>query len=302
MKPDISISLAGIKMKNPVMNASGVFGYGQGFAKIENPEKLGAIITKTVTLKPRKGNPLPWMIKIEGGMMNSVGLANEGIEKFTKNTISKYLKIGPPIISSIAGNTIDDYIKLTEKLNKAAGISGIEVNTSCPNVHGGNIPFGTNAGVVEKLIKAVRKKTNLPIIVKLTPNVEKIEPLAKACEKNGADAISLINTLLGLAIDIKNKKPTLGGITGGISGPAIKNHALLRTWQVSKITKLPIVAVGGISCTEDALEFIMAGATAVAIGTANYSKPKVTSEIINGLESYLKENKIRNLKEIKGII
>lgn len=296
------VNLAGIKMKNPVMNASGVFGYGQGFAKIENPENLGAIVTKTITLEPRTGNPLPWMIKIESGMINSVGLANEGIERFIKETLPKYQKIGPPIIVSIAGNTIDDYVKLAEIVEKTTGISGIEINTSCPNVHQGNIPFGTDAEIIEKLVKGIRQKTKLPLIVKLTPNVGKIEPLVKASKQAGADTISLINTLLGLAIDIKNKKPILGGITGGISGPAIKNHALVRVWQASKVTKLPIIGIGGISRTEDAIEFIMAGATAVAIGTANYSNPNITSEIISGIKNYLKENQIRNLKEIRGII
>lgn len=301
MKPDISINLAGIKMKNPVMNASGIFGFGSGYAKIENPENLGAIVTKTITLKPREENPQPRIIKTETGVMNSVGLTNEGIEKFTEETLPKCLKIGPPIIVSIAGDTIEKYGELAQKLNGTFGIAGIEINTSCPNVHGGNIPFGSEPKMIESLVEAVRQKTKLPLIVKLTPNVGKIETLAQAAREAGACALSLINTLLGLAIDVKRKKPILGGVTGGISGPAIKNHALLRVWQVARVTNLPIIGIGGISKTRDAIEFIMAGATAIGAGTANYSNPKVTSEIISGLEKYCEENNLKNLNKIRNI-
>ena len=299
MEQDLSLNLAGIQMKNPVMNASGLFGFGPGYARIENLENLGAILSKTITPKPREGNPQPRIIKIETGIMNSVGLANEGIEKFIEETLPKCLKIGPPIIASIAGDTIEEYGDLVKKLDEASGISGIEVNTSCPNVHGGNIPFGTDPIMIGNLVSTVRKNTKLPLIVKLTPNVEKIEPLAKATEEAGADILSLINTLLGLSIDIKRKKAKFDKVVAGISGPAIKNHALFRVWQVAKVTKLPIIGIGGISSTEDAIEFIMAGATALAVGTANYSNPNIISEITLGIKEYLKKIIIKTLPKLE---
>lgn len=300
MKPNLEINIAGIKLKNPVMNASGTFGFGPGFAKIENPEKLGAIVTKTITLKPRIGNPKPWIIKTEAGLLNSVGLANEGIEKFIKETLPKYLEFGPPIIVSIAGESIKEFGELASKLDKIKGVSALEINTSCPNIHGGNIPFGSDPDVIGELVKNVRRRTKLPLIVKLTPNVGKIEPLAKASEEAGADALSLINTLLGLKIDIKTRKPVLGGGTGGISGPAIKPHGVLRVYQCSKAVRISLIGLGGIVNFEDALEYIMAGARVVGVGTANYSNPKATSEIIDGLENYLLENNIKDINDLVG--
>lgn len=302
MKPNLEVKIGRLKLKNPVMNASGTFGFGRGFAKIENPSKLGAIISKTITLKPKKGNPLPWIVKVEGGFLNSIGLANEGIEKFVKETLPQYLKFGPPIIPSIAGDTIEDYGQLARILDKTQGVSGIEINTSCPNIHGGNLPFGSDPKVVEPLVNEVRRRTKLPLIVKLTPNVGKIEPLAKAAEKAGADALSLINTLLGLTIDVETRKPRLGGVTGGISGPAIKPHGVLRVFQVSRAVKIPLIGIGGISNFKDALEYIIAGATAVGIGTANYFNPKATVEILEGINNYLLENEIKNIYELRGTL
>lgn len=300
MKIDLSVNIAGVKLKNPVMNASGTFGFGIGSAKIESPESLGAIVTKTITTKPRKGNPMPAIIKIDGGIMNSVGLANVGIDNFIDEELGKYLEFGPKIFVSIAGESIEDFVSLAQKLDGVDGVSALEINTSCPNIHGGNIPFGTGRKVIGELVSRVRVTTNLPLIVKLTPNVEKIEPLVKACEESGADIISLINTLLGLEVDVKNKKPVLGGVTGGVSGTAVKNHALLRVWQARKVTKLPIIGMGGISSVEDAIKFIMVGATAVAVGTANYANSNAISEIIDGLGDYLIKNKLRSIADIKA--
>lgn len=299
MKSNLRINIAGIKLKNPVMNASGTFGFGPGFARIEHPEKLGAIVTKTITMKPREGNPLPWIIKTETGLINSVGWANEGIEKFTEETLSKFLKFNSPVIANIGGFSIEDYSELTKMIDKNKGIAGIEIDASCPNVQKGKLVFSSDAGVTKKLVTSVRAETKLPIIVKLSSSSE-IESIVRAAEEGGADAISLINALPGLAIDARKRKPILGGVTGGISGPAIKNHALLRVWQASKVTKLPIIGMGGISNANDAIEFIIAGATAVAIGTANYSNPKATEEIINGIEKYLLENGIDDISSLRG--
>lgn len=298
----LTIKIGNLKLSNPVMNASGTLGFGIGGARVNHIEKIGAVITKTITTKPRKGNPLPSIIKIEGGMMNSVGLANVGIDNFIKEEFSKYLSFGPPVIVSIAGESIDDFVSLTKELNSLDKVNAIELNTSCPNVHGGNIPFGTDEVVIAKLIGAVRKATDKTLIVKLTPNVGKIEPLVISAEGAGADAISLINTILGLEIDIDSKKPVLGGITGGISGPAIRNHALLRVFQASKVTKLPIIGMGGISDYRDALKFIMAGATCVAVGTANYSNPGVMSNIVDELNTYLISNNLKSLDQIRSIL
>lgn len=300
MKPNLEVKIGSLKLKNPIMNASGTFGFGPGFAKIEKPQKLGAIVTKSITLRPKAGNPLPWIVKIEGGFLNSVGLANEGIEKFIKETLPRYLEFGPPVIVSIAGDTIAEYSQVAEKLDRSKGVSAIEINTSCPNIHGGNLPFGSEPKIIKELVKAVKKKTKLPLVVKLTPNVGKIEPLALAAEEAGADALSLINTLLGLAIDIKTRKPRLGGIRGGISGSAIKSHGLLRVWQVFKVVKIALIGMGGISSPEDALEYLICGATAVAVGTANYFNSKATEEIIEGIRKYLQDREIKDIYKLKG--
>jgi dihydroorotate dehydrogenase (NAD+) catalytic subunit len=300
MKIDLNVNLIGMRLKNPLMNASGTFGFGQGFANINNPGDFGALVTKTITLKPRKGNPLPWMMKTPEGMINSVGLANEGIDEFIKTTISKYQLYKVPVIVSIAGNSIDEYKELAIKLSKIIGLSAIEINTSCPNVHGGNIPFGTDYKIIEQLTKVVKDNISIPIIVKLTPNTGKIEKIAKAAENEGANAISLINTVLGLAININTKKPYLGGNTGGISGSSIKAHGVYRVFETASCVKIPIIGVGGISDYKDVLEYIIAGASSVQIGTANYFNPNLVEKILKDLEKYLLENKIDNISKLIG--
>lgn len=302
-KPQMEVKIAGIKLKNPVMTASGTFGYGQEYAHFVDLNKLGAMILKGITLKPKMGNSPPRVIETPSGMLNAIGLQNVGVEVLIKEKLPYLKKFNTPVVINISGNTIEEYMELArrlEEVSEAAGVAGLEVNISCPNVKKGGMVWGTNAQSTYKIISSVRKATSLPLIVKLTPNVTDIKTIAQAAEEAGADAISLINTLVGMAVDIDSLKPKLANVSGGLSGPALKPVALWLVWQVFQTVNIPVIGVGGIIKVEDALEFIIAGARAIEIGTANFVNPRATIEIIEGIEKYLIENNIKDINKLVG--
>ncbi len=299
---NLSVKIAGIELKNPVMVASGTFGYGEEYAKYIDLNKLGAIVVKGLSLTPREGNPPPRIVETAAGMLNSIGLQNIGIDSFVNDKLPFLKKFDTKVIVNFFGDSIDEYCEVAKRVDSVSGIHGLEMNISCPNKKEGWLEFGTNPDLAFRVVNAVRKNTRLPLIVKLSPNVTDITVIAKAVSDAGADAISLINTLSGMAIDIKTRKPKLANIIGGLSGPAIKPVALKMVWQVAKTIKLPIIGVGGIMTYEDAIEFMIAGASAVQIGTANFIDPASSEKIIDGLKLYCGQNSIRNINEIAGSI
>jgi dihydroorotate dehydrogenase (NAD+) catalytic subunit len=302
-KPNLEVEIAGIKLKNPVITASGTFGYGEEFSPFIDLDKLGAMVLKGITLKPKMGNPPPRVIETPSGMLNSIGLQNVGVERLIKEKLPYLKKFNTPVIINISGDTIEEYVELAERLgevSKDMGVTALEVNISCPNVKKGGMAWGTDAEATYKVINSIRKTTPLPLIVKLTPNVTDIKTIAQAAEEAGADALSLINTLVGMAIDINFRKPKLANISGGLSGPAVKPVALWSVWQVFQTVNIPLIGIGGIIKVEDALEFIIAGAQAIEIGTANFVNPRITIEIIEGIEKYLRENNIKDVNELVG--
>jgi dihydroorotate dehydrogenase (NAD+) catalytic subunit len=301
-KPDLSVEIAGIKMRNPVMTASGTFGYGEEFSPYLDLESLGAIVTKGLSLVPRAGNPMPRIIETPGGMLNAIGLQNVGIDAFIEKKIPFLKKVNTPVIVNFFGNTIDEYAELAGRLDAVSEVAAVEINISCPNVKHGGIAFGSEPQAAFEVVKAVREATIKPLIVKLSPNVTDIVEMAQACADADADALSLINTLTGMAIDLNKRRPVLANITGGLSGPAIKPVALRMVWQVARAVKLPIIGIGGITSATDALEFLLAGATAVQVGTANFLSPGIAQKIVQDMERYLAENGIKDVKELIGAL
>jgi len=296
----MAVHLGRLELKNPVMTASGTFGYGEEYADYVDLNKLGAIVVKGLSLKPRLGNPPPRIMETTGGMLNAVGLQNIGVDVFIEEKLPFLLKYDTAVIANIYGETYDEYKKVARKLNAVKGVHALEVNISCPNVKKGGVSFGSDPKVAARVTQVVKEETSLPVIVKLTPNVTDIAAIAQAVEKAGADAISLINTLTGMAVDLKTRKPHLKNITGGLSGPAIKPVALRMVWEVVKKVSVPVIGIGGIMTAEDALEFLILGAKAVQIGTANFVNPQATMEIIDGIKDYLTANKIKDVNEIIG--
>lgn len=302
-KPRLEVEVGGIRMKNPVMTASGTFGYGEEFSPFIDLDKLGAIVLKGITLKPKRGNPPPRIIETSSGILNAIGLQNVGVEVLINKKLPYLQKFTTPVIINISGDTIEEYVELARKLDNISqekGIAGLEINISCPNVQKGGIVWGTEAQLTYKVVNNIRKVTTLPLIVKLSPNVTDIKVIAVAAEEAGADVLSLINTLVGMAVDVSLRRPKLANISGGLSGPAVKPVALWMVWQVFQTVNIPIIGMGGIMKAEDALEFIIAGARAVSIGTANLVNPKAAIEIIEGIEEYLVENKIKDINELVG--
>lgn len=302
-KPNLEVKIAGIKLKNPVITASGTFGYGQEYAPFVDLNRLGAIVLKGITLKPKMGNPPPRIIETPSGMLNAIGLQNVGVEMLIKEKLPYLQKFNTPVIINISGDTVEEYVELVRRLGEISeemGVAGLEVNISCPNVKKGGMAWGTDAKATYKIINNIRKTTSLPLIVKLTPNVTDIKIIAQAAEEAGADALSLINTLIGMAVDIDSRKPKLSNVSGGLSGPAVKPVALWMVWQVFQTVNIPVTGIGGIIKVEDALEFIIAGARAIEIGTANFVNPRVTIEIIEGIEKYLTESNIKDINELVG--
>lgn len=299
---NLGFSIGDLYFKNPVLTASGTFGYGAEFDDFIDVSRLGGIIVKGTTMEPREGNPYPRMAETPSGMLNTVGLQNKGIEYFEKNIYPQVSKFDTNVIVNINGNFVDDYVALAERINKLEKIKAVELNISCPNVKKGGMAFGTNPESAREVTRAVRSAFSGKLIVKLSPNVTSIVDIARIVEEEGADSISLINTLLGMAIDIKKMKPSLSTITGGLSGPAIKPVALRMVWQVARAVNIPVIGIGGIMTTSDALEFILAGASAIQVGTASFIDPLASVRILEGIEKYLIEKGFSDIKEIKGFI
>ncbi|MGD9235315.1 MAG: dihydroorotate dehydrogenase [Desulfobacterales bacterium] len=301
-KPDLNVTLGDIKLQNPVMTASGTFGYAQEFEGLVDLNRLGAIIVKGLALQPTEGNPPPRIVETPCGMLNAIGLENVGIDAFAQQKLPFLKTLSPPIFANIYGTCIEDYAELAARLDVLEGIAGVEVNISCPNVKAGGIAFGADPQAAHRVVQSVREKTTKHLMVKLSPNVTDITLIAKAAEQAGADSLSLINTITGMAIDLETRRPKIANITGGLSGPAIKPVALRMVWQVVQATKIPVVGIGGIISAQDALEFLIAGASAVQIGTANFINPQVTTDIIDGIEMYLAQRKIAGVVDIIGTL
>jgi dihydroorotate dehydrogenase (NAD+) catalytic subunit len=300
-EPSMAIEIGGLKLKNPLLPASGTYGYGREYAPFIAPDLFGAVVTKGVSLEPWPGNKPPRIIETPAGMLNAIGLQNPGVDYFIKEALPFLRQYHTPVIVNIVGKTTTEYAKVAEILSEHPEISGFELNISCPNVKEGGIAFGTDPKMAFEVTKRVRAITKLPLIVKLSPNVTDITTVAREVESAGADCISLVNTLLGMAIDLRKKQPVLGNTFGGLSGPAIKPVALRMLWQTYQKVSIPLIGMGGIVSVSDALEFIMAGATAVAVGTGIFKNPGLPGEIIAGIRDYLVEEKIFDIADIKGI-
>jgi dihydroorotate dehydrogenase (NAD+) catalytic subunit len=298
----LATNIAGLKLKNPVMTASGTFGYGEEYAGYVDLNQLGGIVVKGLSLKPRLGNPPPRIMETAGGMLNAVGLQNVGVDAFIEEKLPFLHQYDVAVIANIYGESYSEYAQVAKKLSQVKGVHALEVNVSCPNVKKGGLSFGADPKAAAEVTRRVKAETHLPVIVKLTPNVTDITLVARAVEKAGADAVSLINTLTGMSIDLKTRTPRLKNITGGLSGPAIKPVALRMVWQVAQKAAIPVIGMGGIMTTEDALEFIVAGASAVQVGTANFVNPRATVEIIDGMRHFMRENRIKNLQDIVGTL
>lgn len=295
----LEVKIAGIKFKNPVMTASGTFGYGSEFARYTDLNKLGAIVVKGLSLYPRQGNPGPRIVETPCGMLNAIGLQNVGVDYFIKEKLPLLKKSGTNIIANIFGETIEDYMEVARRLDGAKGVAAVEINISCPNVKKGGIVFGTDPNEAFKVVSAVRKSTRLPVITKLSPNVTDIKVMVKAVEDGGTDAISLINTLTGMVIDVERRRPVLATATGGLSGPAIRPVAVRMTWQAAQAARVPVIGMGGIMTARDALEFIIAGASAVQVGTASFIDPDAAVKVAEGIEEYLKIHRT-TVRELTG--
>ena len=301
-KPDMTVEVAGIKMRNPVMTASGTFGYGAEFADYLDLESIGAMITKGLSLRPKAGNPTPRIVETPGGMLNAIGLQNVGIDAFIAQKLPYLAKVSTPVIVNLYGNTLEEYGEVAARLDGLPGVAGIEVNISCPNVKQGGIVFGTDPSAAQEVVRLVKRSTSKPMIVKLSPNVTDVVLMARACVDAGADALSLINTLTGMAIDLDRRRPVLANLTGGLSGPAIKPVALRMVWQVAKAVKVPVIGIGGIMNARDALEFILAGASAVQVGTASFLDPAAAQTIARDMEQYLVDKGIGSIGSMIGAL
>jgi len=299
---DLSVKIDKLFLKNPVMTASGTFGYGLEFDDFLDISQLGGIVVKATTSKHREGNRYPRMAETSMGMLNAVGLQNKGVDYFVNETYPKLLKYDTNVIVNVSDSTIEGYIEVAEKINSLDKIPGIELNISCPNVKEGGMAFGTSCIMAASVVEAVRKVYKKTLIVKLSPNVTNICEIAKAVEGAGADSVSLINTLLGMAIDAEKRRPVISTVTGGLSGPAVKPIALRMVYQVSKAVKIPVIGLGGISNAADAIEFILAGATAIQVGTANFIDPTVTIKIKDGITDYLQRHRIQNINDLIGAL
>lgn len=300
---DLNVNLNhGLELKNPVLTASGTFGYGIEFQDFIDLERLGGFIVKGTTLKHREGNPYPRMAETPSGMLNAVGLQNKGIDYFIEHIYPEIKHFKTNILVNVSGSTIADYAETAEKIDALEHIPGIELNISCPNVKEGGMAFGTSCSSAAEVVKAVRNVYHKHLMVKLSPNVTNIQEIAMAAEMEGADSVSLINTLLGMAVDVRKRKPVLSTVTGGLSGACVKPIALRMVWQVAKAVKIPVVGLGGIMSSADAIEFLLAGASAVQIGTANFIDPAITVKVIEGINTYLDENGFKSVSEIVGLI
>jgi dihydroorotate dehydrogenase (NAD+) catalytic subunit len=298
--PNLNTNIGGLILSNPVMTASGTFGYGSEFKDFLDLDRLGAIIVKGLSLNPSCGNPPPRIVETAGGMLNAIGLENVGLEVFIEQKLPFLRRIKAPVLVNIYGTTIEEYAELASRLDDIDGIAGIEVNISCPNVKAGGVAFGVDPKAAYEVVRAVRASTGKPMMVKLSPNVTDIADIAVHVEKAGADSVSVINTLTGMAVDIETQRPILANITGGLSGPAIKPVALRMVWQVAQSVKIPVIGVGGITTARDALEFFIAGAAAVQVGTANFVNPGATIDILDGIIDHCRSHGVARITDIIG--
>jgi dihydroorotate dehydrogenase (NAD+) catalytic subunit len=299
---DLSVKIGNRTLANPVGAASGTFGYGSEYEKLINISRLGAIYTKAVSLLPKEGNDMPRIVETPAGLLNSIGLANVGLERFLSEKLPYLSKAAPAVIVNVAGSTAEDYLAVVERLEDETGIWGYEINLSCPNVKKGCLAFGTDTLNVESLTAALRRKTEKPLIIKLTPNVTDITAIAKAAEAGGADAVSCINTLVGMVIDINKKKPVLANGTGGLSGPAIRPVAVAAVYRVARAVKIPVIGLGGITGPEDALQYLIAGAKAVQLGTGIFTDPSSPEKTLDGIEAWMKKNGLSKIDDFEGFL
>ncbi len=297
---DLSVRIGPLTLKNPVLTASGTFGYGTEFAELFDAAKLGGIVTKTVTLEPREGNPMPRIAETPAGMLNSIGLANVGVKRFLSEKLPRLESLDTRVIVNVAGNTVEEYARVVREVQSHPRVDALEINISCPNVEKGGLAFGTDAKATEAVTAAARRSTKKPVIVKLTPNVTDITEIAKAAVSGGADALSLINTVLGMAIDIETRRPRIARCTAGLSGPAIKPIALAKVYQVRSAVSVPLIGIGGIMTGGDAIEFLLAGATAVQTGTLHFIEPDGPVRVLEGIEAYCESHGIRAVRELVG--
>lgn len=299
--PDLSVAIAGVKLKNPVMTASGTFGWGTEYADLVDLSSLGAVVVKATTLNPRAGNPPPRVVETPAGMLNAIGLQNPGVDVVLREKLPPLADCGAPVIVNIAGETLNDYVAVAACLSESPVVSALEINASCPNTQCGGMQFGVQPEPLAELVRAVRAVTPLPLITKLSPNVTEIVPLARAAVDAGSDALSLVNTLVGMAIDVERRRPKLGNATGGLSGPAIRPVAVRMVWQVAAAgLGVPLIGMGGIMTAADALEFILAGATAVAVGTATFVTPDTCRRVAEGIADYCVRHGLGSVRELVG--
>lgn len=299
---DLSVNIGSLSLKNPVLTASGTFGYGREFSDFIDLARLGGYIIKGTTLNPREGNPYPRMAETPSGMLNAVGLQNKGVDYFIENIYPEIKHYGSRLIVNVSGASPDDYAEVCRRLDPLQGVAAVEINISCPNVKQGGMAFGTTCEGAAAVTRAVRKTFSRTVIVKLSPNVTDITEIARAAESEGADAVSLINTLMGMAIDVEKRRPCLSTVTGGLSGPAVRPVAVRMVWQTAKAVKIPVVGLGGIMNGRDALEFILAGATAIEVGTANFIDPAVTVKIVDEINDYCERHGVEKITDLIGAI
>jgi dihydroorotate dehydrogenase (NAD+) catalytic subunit len=300
--PDLRVNIGSLILQNPVMTASGTFGYAREFEPLVNLHRLGAVIVKGISLAPRQGNPPQRIVETACGMLNAIGLQNVGVDRFLSEKMPYLRGLDVPVIVNILGDTVEEYRQITERLSGTDGIAALEVNISCPNVKKGGVAFGADPKMARAVTEAVKTTADVPVMVKLSPNVSDITLLARAVEDGGADSVSLINTLIGMAIDLRRRKPVLANVIGGLSGPAIKPVALRMVYQVAGAVSIPVVGIGGIGSAEDALEFILAGASAVQIGTANFINPRVSEEVVEGIAAYVQQHDLQSIRDLIGAL
>jgi dihydroorotate dehydrogenase (NAD+) catalytic subunit len=300
--PDLSVAIGSVRLKNPVLTASGTFGYGLEFLPFLDLAQLGGLVTKGLSPRPRKGNPPERIVETPAGMLNAIGLQNVGIDVFLAEKLPALRGHDTVVVANVFGETEAEYVEVCEKLDEAAGVAAIELNVSCPNTEAGGMVFGNDAASLARITRACRRATRLPLWVKLSPNVTDIREIAKAAEAEGADAVSLVNTFVGMAIDVEKRRPVLANVSGGLSGPAIRPLAVWMTWQVRRAVTIPIVGMGGIMTARDAMEFILAGATAVQVGTANFVNPRAAVDVAEGLTAWLKEHNVASVRELVGAL
>lgn len=302
MKPDLSVDIGGIKMKNPVTVGSGTFGYGPEYADLVDLNRLGAITVKGISLKPTMGNQPPRTVEVTSGLINAIGLQNPGAEGFISEYMPFLRQYDVPVIVNIWGKTIEEYVAVAERFDEVEGVAGLEVNVSCPNIKEGGHVFGTRLDMCGEVLSAVRDSTKLPLIAKLSPNVPDIAAFARKAEEVGMNALSLINSIPAMAIDIETRRPILGNVTGGLSGPAIHPIAVKLVYEAAKVVSIPVIGMGGIYSAKDAIEFLIAGASAVAVGTANFTDPNTVLQVIEGIERYLSEHDLRAVSDLVGTL